>query len=143
MESVRESEKNATFHGSVGHICQDTEISKLVTVHAQFVFRYLSTTVAQLLFDVIKPCGSCFCSFSCTLSVDVYQFELSRYLNLLFFPYKKNIQRGMEKKHKNPFGNFCPGVPIMHLIGACLARSKYHLTIKKNILTPDCRGLVA
>ena len=43
----------------------------------------------------------------------------------------------MEKKHKNPFGNFCPGVPIMHLIGACLARSK------KNILTPDCRGLVA
>ena len=37
----------------------------------------------------------------------------------------------MEKKHKNPLGNFCPRVPIMHAIDSCSARSKYHLTIKK------------
>ena len=54
----------------------------------------------------------------------------------------------MEKKHKNPSENFCPGVPIMHPIGSCLARSKYHLTIKKLVCMhfygpPDSGGLTA
>ena len=37
----------------------------------------------------------------------------------------------MKKKHKNPPGNFCQRVSIMHPIGSCSASSKYHLTIKK------------
>ena len=41
----------------------------------------------------------------------------------------------MEKKHKNPPGNCCPRVLIMHSIGSCSARSKYHLTIKNLVCT--------
>ena len=52
----------------------------------------------------------------------------------------------MEKKHRNPPENFCSGVPIMHPIGSCSARSKYNLTIKNLVCThfynnPDFRGL--
>ena len=39
----------------------------------------------------------------------------------------------MEKKHKNPPGNFCPMLPIMHGIDSYSAGSKYHLTIKKTL----------
>ena len=46
----------------------------------------------------------------------------------------------MEKNHKNPPGNLCPGVPIMHPIGSCSARSKYHLTIKKNLVCTHFYG---
>ena len=36
-----------------------------------------------------------------------------------------------KETHKNPPGNFCPRVPIMHGIDSYSARPKYHLTIKK------------
>ena len=55
----------------------------------------------------------------------------------------------MEKKHKNPPGNFCPKVLIMHPIGSCSAGSKYHLSIKKPRMysffpdPPDFGGLAA
>ena len=39
----------------------------------------------------------------------------------------------MEKKHKNPPGNVCPRVPIMHGINFYSAGFKYHLTIKKTL----------
>ena len=54
----------------------------------------------------------------------------------------------MGRKHKNPPGNFCPRVPIMHSIDSYLARSKYHLTIKNLVCKhfygpPDFGGLAA
>ena len=68
----------------------------------------------------------------------------SKYSNLLLFPYKKNVCRNMEKKHKNPPGKFCSRVPIMHGRDSYSARSKYHLTIKNSHFTvPDFGGLAA
>ena len=40
-KKMRETEKNATFPASVGHICQDIEICKIWTAHAQFCFLLL------------------------------------------------------------------------------------------------------
>ena len=51
MERVRETEKNTTFPGSVGHICQemkDNKIRKLATAHAYCCF---SVTFQQLSFN--------------------------------------------------------------------------------------------
>ena len=64
---MRETAKNATFPTSVGHICQekqDIQICKIWTAHVQFSFScYLSTIVAQLLFDFIKHAVAHFASF--------------------------------------------------------------------------------
>ena len=115
---------------------------------AVLFFCYLSTTVTQLLFDFIKHAVAHFDPFLVPflLVSAILCFQDTQIC--LFFPYKKNIWRCMEKKHKNRPKNFCPSVPIMHGIDSYLARSKYYLTIKNIVCThfygsPDFGGLAA
>ena len=66
MERVRETEQNATFPVSLGHICQeksDIQIRKLVTAHAQYCF----SAFFQRPYDVIKQAVAHFAPFLASL----------------------------------------------------------------------------
>ena len=98
---------------------------------AVLFFCYFSTTVTQLLIDFIKHAVAHFPPFLAPFLLVLAILRLHDTKFVEFFPYKRNIWRSMEKKHKNPPGNFCLMVPFMHAIDFYSARSKYHLTIIK------------
>ena len=99
-----------------------------------FLFLLLFNDCSSITIWIYQTCSSSFCSFSCTLSVGVSLFVF-KIIKFVDFPYKKNICRSMEKKHKNPLGTLCSRVPIMHAIDYYSARSKYHLTIGNLVCT--------
>ena len=114
MESVRETEKFATFPGSVGHICQEKTFNVANYTCSGLLFCYLLTIVAHLLLDDIKHTVAHFASILCFQD---------------FFHIKK-VWRSMKKKQK-PSWKFLPRGADYTLYRFLFGKIQVSLTIKK------------
>ena len=82
VERGRETEKGATFSGSVGHICQekrDVQLHKLKNAHDSFAFLLSFNDCSSITIWCYQTCSSSFRFFSCNLSVGVDHFVFSGY----------------------------------------------------------------
>ena len=105
-----------------------------MTAHGQsFVFCHLSTTVGQLLFDVIKRSVAHFAPFlaSFLLVLTILCFEDKKFGD--FFHIRKTYGEVWKTYKETLVEIFAQGVPIMYPVDSCSARSKYHLRLLTHV----------